>query len=129
MMGTLCSEPNLKEIAMRISSVYPLFGAALLACSQAGLAETAAVKITAPVEGAKLAAMDQNQVVYEVMPGSMGDHTHLYVDNKEVAVLRQLKGSYTLAALAPGQHAICIKVVNKGHTPIGVEQCVKVNVN
>ena len=114
---------------MRISSVYPLFGAALLACSQASLAETAAVKITAPAEGAQLAAMAQNQVVYEVMPGAMGDHSHLYVDNKEMAVLRQLKGSYTLAALTPGQHAICIKVVNKGHTPIGVEQCVKVNVN
>lgn len=129
MMGTFCSEPNLKEIAMRFSSVYPLFGAALLACSLPGLAETATVKITAPAEGARLAAMDQNQVVYEVVPGSMGDHTHLYVDNKEVAVLRQLKGSHTLAALTPGQHAICIKVVNKGHTPIGVEQCVKVNVN
>jgi hypothetical protein len=116
------------EVAMRISCLYPLVGAVLLACSQVSLAENAAVNITAPADGAQLDAMAQHQIVYDVMPGPTGDHTHLYVDNKEIAVLRQLKGSYALAALAPGQHAICIKVVNKGHTPIGVEQCVKVSV-
>jgi hypothetical protein len=30
--------------------------------------------------------------------------------------------------MAPGPHTLCIKVVNKAHVPIGVEQCVKVNV-
>lgn len=113
---------------MRISSIYPLVGVALLACSQISLAENATVKITAPADGAQLDAMAQHQVVYDVMPGPTGDHSHLYVDNREVAVLRQLKGSYALTALAPGQHAICIRVVNKGHTPIGVEQCVNVSV-
>ena len=114
---------------MRNSSVYPIVGAALLACSQISLAETASVKITSPADAAKLDAMAQNKVVYEVVPGPRGDHTHLYVDNKEVAVLRELKGSYALATLSPGRHDICIKVVNKGHTPIGVEQCVKVTVD
>lgn len=114
---------------MRSSSIYPFLGTMLLVCSQASLAQEASVKITAPADGAKLDAMAQNTVVYEVMPGPKGDHTHLYVDNKEVAVLRQLKGSHTLANLSPGTHDICIKVVNKGHTPIGVEQCVKVSVN
>ena len=114
---------------MRLSSIYPILGAALLACSQASLAENAAVKITSPADGARLDAMAEHKVVYDVIPGPTGDHTHLYVDKKEVAVLRQLQGSHTLAPLSPGQHDICIKVVNKGHTPIGVEQCVKVSVN
>lgn len=114
---------------MRISSIYPILGAALLACSQISLAENASVKITSPAEGSKLDAMAQNKVVFEVMPGPKGDHVHLYVDGKEAAILRQLKGSYALAALSPGQHSICVKVVDKGHTPIGVEQCVKVSVN
>ena len=73
--------------------------------------------------------MTKTPVAYEVMPGPKGDHVHLYVDNKEAAILRQLKGSYTLASLASGPHDICIRVVNKGHTPIGVEKCVKVSVN
>ena len=114
---------------MRSSSIYPILGAALLACSQISLAQNASVQITSPADGAKLDAMAQNKVVYEVIAGPKGDHTHLYVDSKEVAVLRQLKGSYALETFSPGKHDICIKVVNKGHTPIGVEQCVKVTVN
>lgn len=128
-MGSLRIRPNEKEVEMRISSIYPILGAALLAYSQISLAENAFVKIASPAEGAKLDAMAQNKVVYEVMPGPTGDHTHLYVDNKEAAILRQRKGSYALETLSPGQHNICIKIVNKGHTPIGVEQCVKVTVN
>lgn len=84
------------------------------------------VKITAPKEGAKLDAMAQNKISYEVSPGPRGDHVHAYVDGKEVAILRTLKGNYTLETLSPGKRNICVKVVNKGHTPIGVEQCVNV---
>jgi hypothetical protein len=50
------------------------------------------------------------------------------VDNREAAILRKLTGSHPLESMAPGSHALCIKVVNKAHVPIGVEQCVKVNV-
>jgi len=114
---------------MRISSIYPILGAVLLAYSQLSLAESASVKITSPADGAKLDAMAQNKVVFEVTPGPQGDHVHLYVDGKEAAILRQLKGSHALETLAPGKHVICVKVVNKGHTPIGVEQCVKVTVD
>ena len=111
---------------MRKSLISPIFGAALLACTQAGFAADASVKITSPADGAKLDAMAQNKLVYEVIPGPKGDHIHLYVDGKEAAILRELKGSYALETLAPGKHDICVKVVNKGHTPIGVEQCIKV---
>ena len=109
--------------------IYSILGVVLLACSQMSLAETASARITSPLDGAKLDAMAQNKVVYEVIPGPKGDHVHLYVDNKEAAILRQLKGSHALETLAPGKHDICVKVVNKGHTPIGVEQCIKVTVD
>lgn len=114
---------------MRFSSFSPLFGAALLACAQVGLAQDGSVTITQPMEGAQLDGMAQNKVVYEALPGPQGDHVHLYVDDKEAAILRQLKGEYMLKNLASGPHDICIKVVNKGHTPVGIEQCVKVSVN
>lgn len=114
---------------MRLSSIYPILGAVLLACAHMSFAENPSVKITSPADGAKLDAMVQNTVAYEVIPGPKGDHVHLYVDKKEAAILRQLKGSYALATLSPGLHDICVKVVDKGHTPIGVEQCVKVTVN
>lgn len=92
------------------------------------LADDASVNISSPADGAKLSRTAQTKINYEVAPGTKGDHTHLYVDDKEAAVLRQLKGSHTLEALAPGKHEICIKIVNKGHTPIGVQQCIKVGV-
>ncbi|MEO8332284.1 MAG: hypothetical protein ABI479_07605 [Gallionella sp.] len=86
------------------------------------------IEISSPVDGAKLDAMEQNKLDYNITRGNNGDHSHVYVDGKEAALLRQMKGSYTLESLAPGKHEICIKIVNKNHTPIGVERCIKVEV-
>ena len=92
------------------------------------LAGDASVTISSPADGAKLGRTAQTRIDYEVMPGPKGDHVHLYVDGKEAAVLRQLKGSHALEPPAPGKHEICIRIVSKGHTPIGVQQCIKVSV-
>lgn len=113
----------------RLSKLLPLaYLLAVLAAPASVQAAEAFVKITAPAEGAKLDSMALAKLAYEVRPGPKGDHVHVYVDGKEVGILRQLKGSYTLETLAPGPRSICVKVVNKGHVPIGVEQCVKVTV-
>ncbi|MEW5792462.1 MAG: hypothetical protein ACOY4L_03850 [Pseudomonadota bacterium] len=112
--------------------VLPALSAALLLAGVAPLAqaaEQAYVKILSPANGAKLDAMAQNKITYEVQPGPRGDHVHVYVDDKEVGILRQLKGSYTLETLSPGNHDVCIKVVNKAHVPIGVERCIKVSLD
>lgn len=102
---------------------------ALVLCpALAGAASDAYVKITAPADGAKVDGMELTRLAYEVKPGPKGDHVHVYVDGKEVGILRQLKGAYTLESLAPGPRAICVKVVNRAHVPIGVEQCIKVRV-
>jgi len=90
------------------------------------IAEEASVTILTPADGAALDLMAENRVQYSVVPGPRGDHVHFYVDGEETAVLRQLKGSYLLGSLTEGEHSLCIKVVNKNHTPIGVEQCIKV---
>lgn len=114
---------------MRISMLarsIPFLVAALAASP--AFSDEASIKITAPADGAKLDAMAQNKMTYEVVPGPKGDHVHVYVDGKEQAVLRQLKGSYTFETMTAGAHDICIKIVNKGHTPIGVDKCIKVKV-
>ncbi|MDE2117187.1 MAG: hypothetical protein KGJ19_01170 [Betaproteobacteria bacterium] len=92
------------------------------------LAADASVTISSPADGAKLSRTAQTNINYEVVPGPKGDHTHVYVDDKQVDVLHQLKGSYALESLAPGKHEICIKVVNRNHTPIDVQKCIKVSV-
>jgi hypothetical protein len=111
---------------------YLLAGALFaLTCTlaiQPAMAGEPYAKITSPADGAKLDAKALNKIEYEVDPGPRGDHVHLYVDDKEAAILRKLSGTHTLPeTLPPGQHTICIKVVNKGHVPIGVEKCIKVS--
>lgn len=91
-------------------------------------AEPASVSISSPLDGAKLDPKVRCRVYYEYAPGPKGDHAHLYLDNKQVAELRRIKDSYTLNSLAMGEHEICVKVVNKGHTPIGAQQCNKITV-
>ena len=94
----------------------------------AALAAEGYVKIMAPLDGAKLERTKPTTLVYEVSPGPRGEHVHVYVDGREVGILRQLKGSYTVEALPAGQRTVCVKVANRAHVPIGLEQCINVTV-
>jgi hypothetical protein len=118
----------MEDARMHLSIVNRLLLPVCMLISGLALAAESSVTISSPMEGAKLDAMAENSITYEVVQGPKGDHSHLYVDGEESAVLRQLKGSYKLPTLAVGEHNLCIKVVNKGHAPIGVEKCVKVMV-
>jgi hypothetical protein len=91
------------------------------------LAADASVTISSPADNAKVSHTSKVDVSYEVAPGMSGDHVHLYVDEMEAVVLRKLKGVHTLDPLTTGKHTICIKIVNKGHTPIGTQACTHVN--
>ena len=90
------------------------------------VAADAKIDIISPADGARLTANAQSKLDYEVTLGGGGDHAHLYVDGKETGLLRQTKGSYTLDPMPRGMHEICARMVNKNHTPIGVERCIKV---
>jgi hypothetical protein len=109
-----------------MTMLKPLLLICSLGLSGAALAEDASVMISSPADGAKVSASAPTKVSYEVIPGPKGDHVHLYVDNGEAAILRQLKGTTTVDTLTAGPHTLCIKVVDKSHTPIGVEKCIKV---
>lgn len=111
-----------RGIAFLLSSLFALV------LSGAALAAAGSVKIGAPAEGAVLAAKDRHAIDYEVDPGLRGNHVHLYDNGSEIAIVRTLKGRQTLGKLAPGPHEFCLKVVNRAHVPIGVEDCVKVEV-
>lgn len=117
-----------KEVIMyREHFLAPLVLGLFLAFPATSLAQ-GKVLITSPVAGATLDAMDENRLVYDVDPGPRGDHVHVYVDDKEAGILRKLKGSYLLESLSSGKRNLCVKVVNKAHVPVGIEQCVQVTV-
>jgi hypothetical protein len=118
---------HLPEGAIMHNLFVPVVLLASIAAPLAMAAESK-IEIISPVDGAKLDVMEQSKLDYSVTLGSGADHIHVYVDSKESALLRQMKGSYTMENLSPGNHEICIKIVNKNHTPIGVERCIKVGV-
>jgi hypothetical protein len=116
-----------RRITMRIS--YVLAASLALGCYvPVSFAADASVAISSPPNGAKISPKGDVNVDYDVSLGDKGDHTHLYLDSNEAVTLRGLKGTHALGTLSPGQHEICIKVVNKAHTPIGAQKCVNVTV-
>lgn len=114
---------------MNIKHVLPLLALVCLPGLSATAFGQGKVVITSPADGAILDALGEHRLVYEVAPGPRGDHVHVYLDGKEIGILRQLKGSYLLETPSAGRHDLCIKVVNKAHVPVGIEQCIQVTVN
>jgi hypothetical protein len=90
--------------------------------------QTASVIITAPKNGAVLRAEDPITLSYRVKPGPRGDHVHVYVDRREVGILRELEGNFVLDPLPRGSHRLTIKIVNRDHLPIGVESSISIDV-
>jgi hypothetical protein len=88
----------------------------------------ASVEIFAPKDGAIVPPSEPVVLDYDVKPGPNGDHVHVYVDGRQVAIVRQLQGRYEVGRLSPGKHELAIKVVNRAHVPIGVESSVDVTV-
>lgn len=108
---------------------YILAASLVFSCYVPGaLAADASVAISSPTDGAKISSKGDVNVNYDVTLGDKGDHTHLYLDSDEAVTLRGLKGTHSLGKLSSGQHEICIKVVNKAHTPIGAQKCINVSV-
>ena len=118
----------------RSALVIMLLTLALIACEKKPAESSATVPagskviIIAPADGARLDAKAQIKLDYDINLSGDGDHAHLYVDDRRIAMLRQMKGSYMIFPLDPGMRVICIKVVNSNHTPIGAERCIKVTV-
>ena len=114
--------------------VVTFFTLSLTACGPTSTASAdftpanATVQITSPSAGTKLKAGSPIPVTYDVVPvPKCGDHAHIYVDGNLKGVLLSLKNTHTLYGLAAGKHDICVKVVNAGHFPVGVEKCISVS--
>ena len=84
------------------------------------------VKFITPADGDVINAGESVVVKYSIKPNPGGDHSHIYVNNKETGVLRRRKGKTTIDPLPAGEHSLCLKVVNKGHASIGQGTCIKV---
>jgi hypothetical protein len=80
----------------------------------------AAVMISAPADGAVLAAYKPVKISYKIIPGPKGDHAHLYIDKFRAGMLHQRAGDHEIKMLHPGLHKIRIEIVTEDHQHIGV---------
>ena len=96
----------------------------------ADLVNERSVTITSPINKSKISGTS-TKIVFDVAPVPpvpKADHVHVFVDGERVAQMRTLKGSHEVDKLAVGRHWLCVRVVDKTETPVGLEKCVEVNV-
>jgi hypothetical protein len=116
----------MKSIRFAASLVLSMLVLALAAVA-AFAAPTASIKILTPADGAQVDAGESYSLQYEVALGPGDDHFHVWVDGDRSPGIHDLKGTYALPKLSPGEHVITIKLVDKGHVPTGPEKSIKVH--
>jgi hypothetical protein len=104
----------------------PVLFSLFLACSGSAFAEAGKITISAPADKATVGQNDDVEITYAATLGPSGDHLHLYLDDKRVDVLHQLKGKADVGLIPPGVHKICLAENTSGHVPTGVESCITV---
>lgn len=99
---------------------------ALMLISTNVLAAAGKVTISSPMDGAMVSRDANVELSYEAVPGSDGDHLHLYLDGKRIDIIHPMKGTADAGMLEPGRHHICLTMNTKGHVPTGAEACIDV---
>ncbi len=92
------------------------------------MAAPASVVITTPADHATLTHNQRVTVTFHANPGTEGDHVHIYLDGKRVAVLLQLDGVYDLGPLPSGKHEIGVQLSTADHQELGIGKTVTVDV-
>ncbi len=97
-----------------------------LASAGSAFAEAGSITISAPLDKATVSQNDDVEITYAATLGPNGDHLHLYLDNKRIDVLHQLKGKADVGLIPLGDHKICLAENTSSHVPTGLETCITV---
>ncbi len=100
----------------------------VLAADSAG---AGAIAILAPTSDAVLQSGVENKLEFNVKLSPRGHHLHIYVDDQDPIIARNVAHcpcNVALPKLAPGKHVIVIKEATSSHAMTGVEGSVAVTV-
>ena len=101
------------------------FGIALAAlASPVFAADAGSITISAPTNGAMLASGNGNKLDFDVHLGPTGNHVHIYVDDQNPIVYRDVGHcpcSIDLPTLSSGKHTVVIKEATVSHALTGVQ--------
>jgi hypothetical protein len=105
-----------------------LFGITLVALASPVFAEEAgSITISAPSNGAMLASGSGDKLDFDVHLGPTGNHVHIYVDDQNPIVYRDVGNcpcSINLPVLGSGKHTVVIKEATVSHALTGVQASV-----
>jgi hypothetical protein len=105
-----------------------LLSSFFLALAAVAAGPAGSLQILAPADHAQLDAGEAYPLEYAVVLGPGDDHFHVWVDGERSPGIHDLKGTYRLPKLTPGEHVITLKLVDKGHVPTGPRTSIKVTV-
>lgn len=94
--------------------------------SQSSSLAPAEVKIVAPQDGATVPADKPVTIRYEANLSPRGDHLHVIVDGGEPAVIKRIKGTYTIGPLSAGEHTVLVTEVTREHMPTGNDASIRI---
>jgi len=104
---------------------------ALLALANPALAADSAamgsITITSPANDAVLQSATGNKLEFNVQLSPKGHHVHVYVDDQDPIVFRDVNNcpcSVPLPKLSSGKHTIMVKEATSSHAPTGVQSAV-----
>jgi hypothetical protein len=119
-----------EKVMKRLISLF--FGFALVAlASPVFAADAGSITITSPANGAMLASGSGNKLDFDVHLGPNGNHVHIYIDDQNPIVYRDVGHcpcSIDLPNLSPGKHSIVIKEATVSHALTGVQASSEVTV-
>jgi hypothetical protein len=90
-------------------------------------ADAGSITITSPANGAALMSDSGNKLDFNVHLGPTGNHVHIYVDDQNPIVYRDVGHcpcSVDLPMLSPGKHTVVIKEATVSHALTGVQDSV-----
>jgi hypothetical protein len=89
------------------------------------------VTITSPVNDAVLQSATGNKLEFNVHLSPNGSHVHVYIDDQDPIVFRDVSHcpcSIALPKLSSGKHTIVVKEATSGHAMTGVQGSVTATV-
>jgi hypothetical protein len=97
----------------------------------ADAAAMGSITITSPVNGAVLQGAKGNKLEFNVQLSSRGNHVHIYIDDQQPIVYRDVSHcpcSVDLPQLTSGKHTIAVKEATSSHALTGLESSVTATV-
>jgi hypothetical protein len=104
--------------------------AAMWFANPASAADSGSITIISPQDGAVLKS-GGNKLEYNVHLSPKGNHLHIYIDNQDPIIDRNVSNcpcSTNLPALAKGKHVIAVKEATANHVLTGLQSTVTVDV-